>query len=73
MVDVESKVLSCVLYDDILCVHRKTEKFGLMDRCLECSHYERFLAEMLEQDMKEFEEIDRIIEEFECRSESLDG
>ena len=62
MVDVESKVLSCMFEIDepILCPHRKTEKFGLMDRCLKCRHYERFLREMHEEDMKEMDEIDRM-------------
>lgn len=60
MVDGQSKVLLCIFYDDIRCFHRKTEKFGLMDRCLECPHYERFLVEMHEEDMKEMEDIDRM-------------
>lgn len=60
MVDVESKVLSCLFLPDILCSYVKSEKVGLMDRCLKCRHYEWFLREMAEEDDKVMDEIDRM-------------
>jgi len=36
------------------------EKLGVMDRCLRCSHYKRFLREMAEEDEKVMSEIDKI-------------
>jgi len=56
----KEKVLSCLFLLDVLCSFRKTEKFGVMDRCLKCSHYERFLREMDEQDEKFWDEEARI-------------
>jgi len=63
----EGKVLSCMFYDDILCSYRKSEKFGVMDRCLKCRHYEEFLREMEEFEDEAFEELDRL------EREKLDG
>ena len=60
MVDVESKVLSCLFLPDILCSYVKSEKVGLMDRCMKCRHYEEFLRVMHEEDMKVMDEIDEI-------------
>ena len=61
MVDVESKVLSCLFLPDILCSYVKSEKsVGVMDRCMECRHYEEFLRVMHEEDMKVMDEIDRM-------------
>ena len=59
MVDVEPKVLSCLFWDDVLCSYRRTEKFGVMDKCMKCSHYLRFLRVMHELDMKD-DEIERM-------------
>jgi len=53
----EGKVLSCMFHDDVLCSYRKTESFGIMDRCLKCVHYLRFLRVMGEKDEKEMDEI----------------
>ena len=61
MVDVESKVLSCLFLPDILCSYVKSEKStGVMDRCLKCRHYHAFLREMAEEDEKVMDEIDEI-------------
>ena len=60
MVDVKPKILSCVFSDDVLCSFRKTEGFGIMDRCLKCRHYEEFLRVMAEEDEKVMDEIDRM-------------
>ena len=61
-----SKLLSCVFYDDVLCSYVKSEKFvGVMDRCLKCRHYLRFLEEMAEEDKKVMDEIDEIRRRFE--------
>ena len=56
----EGRVLSCMFYDDVLCSYRKSEKFGVMNRCLKCRHYKRFLREMDEEDKRVMTEIDRI-------------
>lgn len=53
------KLLSCLFLLDVLCSYVKTEKFsGVMDRCLKCRHYARFLREMAEEDEKVMDEID---------------
>jgi hypothetical protein len=66
----EGKVLSCMFYDDVLCSYRKSEKFGVMDRCRKCRHYKRFLREMAEEDEKVMAEIDRMYAERKRRFES---
>lgn len=56
-----SKPLSCLLLLDTLCSYVKSEKFtGLMDRCLRCEHYFRFLREMEDEEERFFEEVDRL-------------
>ena len=57
---VKKKLLSCVFLPDVLCSFRVNEKLGVMDRCLRCSHYKRFLREMAEEDEKVMSEIDKI-------------
>ena len=57
---VESKVLSCLFLRDVLCSFRRTENLGVMDRCLKCKHYFRFLHIMHEQDMKVWDEIEEM-------------
>ena len=52
------KVLSCVFLLDVLCSFRKTEGFGIMDKCLSCSRYEEFCRVMHEEDVKVMDEID---------------
>jgi len=55
------KGLSCLFLFDVLCSYVKTEKFvGVMDRCLKCPHYLRFLREMSEEDEKVMDEIDEM-------------
>jgi hypothetical protein len=61
MVDVEPKIFSCLFLPDVLCSYVKTEKStGVMDRCLKCRHYKRFLREMAEEDEKVMDEIDEM-------------
>jgi len=55
-----SKLLSCLFLLDVWCSFRKSEKFTMMDRCLKCKHYERFLREMDEEDEKVMDEIDEM-------------
>ena len=59
---VEKKLLlSCVFLTDVLCSFRKSEKFGIMNRCLKCPFYFKFLKEMEEEEEEEFwDEVDRI-------------
>ena len=54
------KILPCLFLLDVkVCSFRKSEKFvGLMDRCLKCPHYLKFLDEMAEEDEKVMDEID---------------
>ena len=55
------KPLFCLFLLDVLCSFRKSGKvFGVMDRCLKCPHYLRFLDEMAEEDEKVMDEIERM-------------
>ena len=58
------KVLPCVFSEKVLCSHRKSVKFYIMDRCWECSHFLRFEQEMDEEDEKAMNEIDEIRRRF---------
>ena len=60
-----SKLLSCEFHDDVLCSHRKYEGFGIMDRCLRCRYYRRFMREIAEEDERVMDEIDEIQKRFE--------
>jgi hypothetical protein len=53
------KLLSCAFLPDVLCSYRKSEKSGVMGRCLKCEHYARFIREM----DREEEEIDREVKD----------
>jgi len=65
--DVGSKVLPCLfLGDEVLCSFRKDLKPVVMDRCLKCSHYLRFMAEMEEEDERVMNEIDEERRELGC-------
>ena len=64
-----SKPLSCMFKLKVLCSFRKSEKFGVMDRCLKCRYYEEFLREMAEEDEKVMDEIDRMYAERKRRFE----
>jgi len=55
-----NKVFSCLFLLDILCSYRKTEKLGVMDRCLNCRYYREFLCIMDEEDQKVMDEIDEM-------------
>jgi hypothetical protein len=57
---VMKKLLSCLFLLDVLCVFRKTEKFGIMNRCSKCLHYKRFLREMEEEEEQFWEEEEKI-------------
>ena len=60
MVVDKPKILSCLFLPDIFCSFRKTEKFGIMDKCLKCRYYEEFLQIMAEEDEKVMDEIDQM-------------
>lgn len=55
------KPFSCLFLLDVVCSYVKSEKsVGVMDRCMKCPHYERFLRMMDEEDEKVMDEIDRV-------------
>ena len=56
----EKKLLSCLFLSDVLCSYRKYEQLGIMDRCLKCAHYERFMNQMDAEDQKVMDDIDEI-------------
>lgn len=60
MVDVESKVLPCLFLSNVLCSYVKSESTGVLDRCLKCKHYLRFLQIMHDEDMKVMDEIEEM-------------
>jgi hypothetical protein len=62
LVEVKPKLLHCLFWLDVLCSYVKTEQFGVMDRCMRCPHYLRFLRVMAEEDEKVWDEIDRMRE-----------
>lgn len=51
-----AQVLSCVFDDNVLCPHRKSAKFVVMDRCFECPEYAEFVRVMEEDEF--FAEVD---------------
>lgn len=53
------KLLPCAFLLDVLCSYRKSEKSGVMGRCLKCEHYMRFIREMDKED----EEMDKEVED----------
>jgi len=55
-----SRPFHCVFLPDVLCSFRKSQKVAILDRCWECSQYQRFMKEMIEEDMAEAEEVLRI-------------
>ena len=54
------KPLSCAFWADVLCSFRKSAKFDVMARCLECPEYKRFEREMDAEDERVMDEIDEI-------------
>jgi len=54
------KFLSCLFSSHVPCSFRKSEKFGIMSRCLRCRHHTNFLREMDEEDERETAEIEDI-------------
>ncbi len=56
----KAKLFSCLLLPHVPCSFRKSEKFGIMSRCLRCRHYRIFLREMDEEDERETVEIEGI-------------
>jgi len=53
------KLFACAFLLDVLCSYRKSEKCGVMGRCLKCEHYMRFIREMDKED----EEMDKEVED----------
>ena len=56
---VKSKLLTCVLWDDITCKLRKSEKPMMMIRCWRCREFKRFVREMGEADAKIMDGIEK--------------
>ena len=56
------KVLSCVFSSDVSCSFRKSEKFGIMNRCLRCPHYKKWEKTMDEEDERITDKVERIRE-----------
>ena len=56
----EKKLLSCFFLPDVLCSFRKSEKFGVMSRCLKCPFYAKFMREMEEEEEEFWDEVDKI-------------
>ncbi len=54
------KTLSCVLLENVSCPFRKSERFGIMNRCLNCPVLKRLEREMDEEDERVMDEIDRV-------------
>jgi len=44
------KLLGCLFLKDVLCSFRVSEQMAVMDRCLSCVHYKRFMEMMEEED-----------------------
>lgn len=60
--------LSCLFLDDVSCSFRGSKESRMMARCPKCSHYERFLREMDEEE----EEDGRLMDE-KYRESKTDG
>lgn len=58
--DKKKKLFSCFFLPDVLCSFRKTEQFGVMNRCLKCPYYAKFLREMEEEEEAFWDEVDTI-------------
>ena len=56
------KLLSCVLFKDVLCSFRKDVRSEIIARCFVCPQYRRFMAEMDAEDERVMNEIDDIRE-----------
>jgi len=55
----------CVFFPDVQCSYRETDvEFYIMHRCLECSHYARFMREMEEEDEELFREVEEAHKRF---------
>jgi hypothetical protein len=55
MSSVKKKLLSCFYFSDVLCSFRKSKKVGIMNRCLKCPFYFKFMREMEEEEFWNFE------------------
>lgn len=61
MANDESKILSCLFLLDVLCFFVKSKKFtGVLDRCMKCNHYFRFMADMEDEEEQFFEELEKL-------------
>jgi len=58
MILVKKKLFSCLFLSDVLCSYVKGQRSGVLDRCMKCRHYERFLSIMDAEDEKVMDEID---------------
>ncbi len=57
---VRRKLLPCFFSSLVSCSFRKSEKFGVMNRCLWCEHYKRFCDEMEKEEEELFAEVDEM-------------
>lgn len=48
----QTKLLICIFFADVLCSYRKSDDFRPMERCWSCSHYKRFMRSMEEEDRR---------------------
>jgi len=55
------KTFKCSFWGgDVLCSFKKSDKFVVLRRCLKCSHSERFMREMEQEEDEFFDEVDRV-------------
>jgi hypothetical protein len=55
-----SNLLPCVFLDGVLCSYRKSTRFTVMDRCLKCRHYRRFVCEMAKEEDEFWSFVDEV-------------
>ena len=60
MESVKKKLLSCVLWTDVICSHRKLGKSGFMNRCYTCTEYARFIQAMQDEEDEFWREEEKI-------------
>lgn len=55
-----AKASRCSFFDDVVCSFKKSDKFVVLRRCLKCSHSERFMREMEQEENMFFDEAKRM-------------
>lgn len=56
---IEKKSFPCNFELGVVCPHKKTARFALFGRCFKCSHYQKFMRDMDEEDQRVMDEIER--------------